>query len=156
MFRLSLCPCGNGIWVLVTTYLLYFFSSVSSVLRYPFKLFLGVSSSFIILFKLPTPGVPWSPSLSLTLGVPVQGLTANATRWVRSVWPSHKKKSLQLAIHLCEESPSSSRTCRVCWFIWGVSVVIWFLRGRVASPTHNLPPFWAGLRTVHDKLPGCI
>ena len=57
--------------------------------------------------------------------------------------------SLQLVIHLLEESTSSSKACRVCWFIIGVSVVTWFLRGRVASPRPNLPPFSAGLRTVY-------
>ena len=56
-------------------------SPVSSFLRYPFKLFPCVSSTLNILFKLRSPGVPWSPSLLLTLGVPVQGLTANATWW---------------------------------------------------------------------------
>ena len=56
-------------------------SPVSYVLRYPFQLFPCLSSPLYVHFKLPSPGVPLSPSLQLTLGVPVQGLAARATRW---------------------------------------------------------------------------
>ena len=49
--------------------------------------------------------------------------------------------SLQLVIH-CLRLP--------CTAFGGSVATKWFLRGRVASPTRNLPPFSAGLRTVHD------